>query len=89
MVHFIGGKTEMLQNVLIVSHLIISIVLVGIVLMQQGNSDGISGAIAGGAETFFGKSKAKTVDQILKRVTSIVAVLFLITSVTLTLIVKA
>ena len=78
----------MLQNVLIVFHLIISIILVIIVVMQQGNSDGISGAIAGGAETFFGKSKAKTVDQILKRVTSIVAVLFLVTSVALTLIVK-
>jgi preprotein translocase subunit SecG len=79
----------MLQNVLVIFHLVISVVLIVIVLMQQGSDQGISGAIAGGAETFFGKSKAKTIDQILKRITSIMAVLFLITSVALTLLIKA
>ena len=38
--------------------ILISIVLIVAVLMQQGQREGL-GAIAGGADTFFGKGKAK------------------------------
>ena len=34
--------------------------LIVLVLMQQGKTAGLSGAIAGGAETFFGKKKASS-----------------------------
>ena len=67
-----------MQNVLIVIHVIISIILVAIVLMQHGKQQGLSGAIAGGAETFFGKNKGRTVDAMLKKFTSVVAALFII-----------
>ena len=72
-----------MQNVLIVIHVIISIILVAIVLMQHGKQQGLSGAIAGGAETFFGKNKGRTVDAMLKKFTSVVAALFIISSVAL------
>ena len=72
-----------MQNVLIVIHVIISIILVAIVLMQHGKQQGLSGAIAGGAETFFGKNKGRTVDAMLKKFTSVVATLFIISSVAL------
>ena len=39
--------------------ILISIVLIVVVLMQQGQRQGL-GAIGGGAETFFGKNKAKS-----------------------------
>ena len=35
------------------------VILIAVVLLQQGARQGLSGAIAGGAETFFGKSKAR------------------------------
>ena len=38
-----------------------AIFLVVAVLMQSGKSHNLSGTIAGGAETFFGKSKATTI----------------------------
>ena len=72
-----------MQNVLIVIHVIISIILIAIVLMQHGKQQGLSGAIAGGAETFFGKNKGRTVDAMLKKFTSVVAALFIISSVAL------
>ena len=56
--------------------LIAAVFLVIAVLMQSGKSHNLSGTIAGGAETFFGKSKAKEWDQVLNKVTSIVAVCF-------------
>lgn len=64
-------------------HAIIALVLIGVVLFQSGKKAGMSGTIAGGSETFFGKSKARTIDAMLERATSWVAVLFLITSIVL------
>ncbi|MEG2711093.1 MAG: preprotein translocase subunit SecG, partial [Clostridia bacterium] len=47
------------------------------VLMQEGNRAGL-GAIGGGAETFFGKSKAKGVQGKLQLITKICAIAFII-----------
>jgi len=64
-------------------HIIIALVLVVVVLFQSGKQAGLSGSIAGGSETFFGKNKGRTIDAILEKWTSVIAVLFLITSVAL------
>lgn len=69
---------------LIIAHVVISVVLVAIVLMQHGKQQGLSGAIAGGAETFFGKNKGRTIDAMLKKFTAVFAVLFIISSIVLT-----
>lgn len=37
--------------------IIISVCLIATILLQSGKSAGLSGAIAGGAEMFFGKKK--------------------------------
>lgn len=56
--------------------LVAAVFLVVAVLLQHGKSYGLSGTISGGAETFFGKTKGQTLDNILSKVTSIVAVCF-------------
>ena len=58
-----------------------------IVLFQEGRSAGLSGAIAGGAETFLGKNKSRTVEQKLVRITKVLATVFFILSLVATLIV--
>ena len=57
--------------------------LIATVLLQSGKAQGLSGAIAGGSETFFGKNKSKTIDAILSKWTSVVAIAFLVTSIAL------
>ncbi len=74
----------MLETILIIVHAIIAVVLTAIVLMQHGKQQGLSGAIAGGAETFFGKNKGRTIDAMLKKVTAVMAILFVVSSVVLT-----
>ena len=64
-----------------------SIALIIIVLMQEGRSDGLSGAIAGGAETFFGKNKGRTTEHKLVTITKILAVIFFVLSLIATLVV--
>ena len=60
-----------------------SIRLIASVLLQSGNSSGLSGSIAGGAEQLFGKKKSKGYEAILAKVTSVAAVLFVVLAVVL------
>lgn len=63
--------------------LIAAVVLVVAVLMQDGNSQGI-GAVSGGAETFFGKTKARGIDEKLKLITKITAGVFIVLAIVMT-----
>ena len=54
--------------------------LIAVVLLQSGKSAGLSGAIAGGADTFLSKNKAKSVDAKLARWTKWVAIGFMVLS---------
>ncbi len=66
-----------------VFHIIFAISIIVIVLLQSGKSAGLSGSIAGGAETFFGKNKGRTIDALLSKYTAFAAIAFLVTSITL------
>ena len=57
------GALEIIVRVI---YLLICLAIIAIVLLQTGRSAGISGAISGGAETFFGKNKARSQEGMLK-----------------------
>lgn len=57
-----------------------SLILIASVLLQSGNSAGLSGSVAGGAEQLFGKKKSKGYEALLEKVTAIGAVLFIVLS---------
>ena len=61
--------------------LIFSVGLIVVVLLQKGKSAGLSGAISGGAEHLFGKSKARGMELVLQRVTVGLAAGFFITAI--------
>lgn len=63
-----------------------SIALIAIVMLQSGKSAGLSGAIAGGADTFLSKNKAKSIDAKLAKMTKWVAILFIILTLVLSMI---
>ena len=60
--------------------------LIAVVLLQSVKSAGLSGAIAGGADTFLSKNKAKTVDAKLAKWTKWVAIAFMLLTLSLSLI---
>ena len=68
-------------------HIITSLALIAIVLLQESRTQGLSGAIAGGAETFLGKGKGKTAEQKLAKITKILAIAFFVLALVSTLIV--
>ena len=59
--------------------------LTAVVLLQSGKRSGLSGAIAGGADTFMTKTKAKTWDGKLAKMTKWVAIVFVILTLALNL----
>ena len=58
--------------------IIMGIFLVISVLMQSSKNHRVSGSIAGGAETFFGKQKGKTLDSLFNKLTTVVTIIFVI-----------
>ena len=58
--------------------LVMSIFLVATILLQSSKDHRMSGTIAGGAETFFGKSSADKWDKKLSILTTVVAVIFVL-----------
>ncbi len=65
-------------NVIVTLLLVVSaIVLIVTVLLQPGEANGL-GAIAGGAETFFGKNKAKSMEGKLALATKVSAGVFIV-----------
>jgi preprotein translocase subunit SecG len=60
-----------------------SLVLIGSILLQSGNSAGLSGSIGGGAEQLFGKKKSKGYEAILSRITTVGAIVFIVASLVL------
>lgn len=75
-----------MQLAITILQLISALAVTLIVLMQSGKSAGLSGAISGGADTFLSKGKAKTLDSRLAKATKWVALVFVILTLTLTLI---
>ncbi len=68
-------------TVLLILILVVAVGLILAILLQSGRSAGLSGAISGGAETFFGKKKG--LDDFLSRMTTILAVVFMVLAIVL------
>ena len=73
------------QLIVSIIYFIVSLALVAIVMLQSGKSAGLSGAIAGGADTFLSKNKAKSADARLARMTKWVAIVFMVLTLALCL----
>jgi len=67
----------MLQTIIGAILLVFAVFLIAAVLLQQGKSYNL-GTISGGAETFFGKERGKTIDKILSKLTTVVAIVFVL-----------
>ena len=76
---------EALRVIVTIIYVLVSIALTAIVLMQEGKSAGLSGAISGAADTYWGKNKGRSMEGAMNRITRYLAVGFIILSVVLNL----
>lgn len=68
---------ETLELILCIALIVLAVFLVVVVLMQSGKTNKLSGTITGSSsDSFYGKTKGRTADAILSKLTAIAAVLF-------------
>ena len=66
---------QILIGVLVI---ISSLIIIVVVLMQQSREAGLSGAISGAADTFFGKNKGRTMEAKLEKFTKFFGIFFFV-----------
>lgn len=71
---------EIARIIVGIVHIILSILIIALILLQSGKQAGLSGAVAGAGESFFGKNKGRTLDAVFSKFTKICAIGFLCTS---------
>ena len=64
--------------ILSIIYVLLAIVLVAVVTLQSGKSNGLSGALGGSSETFLAKNKAKSLDARLTKMTKWIAIAFIV-----------
>lgn len=72
-----------LLRVLTVVFMIVCFIITVVILLQEGKQAGLTGAISGAAESYWGKNKGRSMEGKLEKVTKICIVLFFVVSVIL------
>ena len=75
-----------MEIVLTVLEAIASLALIIVVLLQSGKKAGLSGAIAGGSDTYMSKTKNSNMDQMLANSTKWIALVWVVLTLSLSLI---
>ena len=77
-----------MKTAFLMLHMIVTVLLITVVLLQEGKDPGlkgISGTVPDSGDSFFNKNSGRTKASILSKTTASLAVLFLVTTVVLTL----
>lgn len=76
---------EILKTLLIVVEALASIALIVVVLLQSGKEAGLSGALAGAADSYLSKNKKGGLDQLLANSTKWIAAVWILLTLVLSL----
>ena len=75
----------MLKIALVILYVLICLALSGIILLQEGKSAGL-GSIAGMADSYWSKAKSRSMEGHLSKITTALAILFLVLSLVLNIV---
>jgi preprotein translocase subunit SecG len=76
---------NIIHGILLILYIIDCIALTVVVLMQEGKQAGLTGAISGAAESYWGKNKGRSMEGGLVVATRVLTVLFIVISLLLNL----
>ncbi len=76
---------QVIRLIVTLIYVAVCIGLVVIVLMQEGKSAGLTGAINGVADTYWGKNKGRSMEGAMNKITKYLALAFIVMSVLLNL----
>ena len=73
------------KGILIILYVLVCIAITVVVLMQEGKQAGLTGAISGAAESYWGKNKGRSMEGALERATKILGAVFIVLTLVLNL----
>lgn len=76
---------NIIHGILLIIYIIDCIALTVVVLMQEGKQAGLTGAISGAAESYWGKNKGRSMEGGLVIATRVMAIVFVVISLLLNL----
>ena len=74
---------QVIHSILLIVFIIVCVGLTIVVLMQEGKQAGLTGAISGAAETYWGKNKGRSMEGGLELATRILGILFVVLAIVL------
>ncbi|CDB90625.1 MAG: preprotein translocase subunit SecG [Christensenellales bacterium] len=74
-----------IHGILLILYIIVCVALTVVVILQEGKQAGLTGAISGAAESYWGKNKGRSMEGGLVMATRVLAVLFVLISLLLNL----
>lgn len=74
-----------IHGILLILYIIVCVALTVVVILQEGKQAGLTGAISGAAESYWGKNKGRSIEGGLVMATRVLAVLFVLISLLLNL----
>ncbi len=72
-----------LHTILTIVYIFVCIALTVVVMMQEGKQAGLSGAISGASDSYWGKNKGRSAEGTLEKITKYLAVAFILISIIL------
>ena len=75
-----------LKTILIILEAICSIALIGVVLLQSGKEEGLSGALSGSTDSYMSKNKKGNLDAMLASSTKWIALAWVLLTLSLSLV---
>ncbi len=76
-------EDEKLKTALTILFVIIAIALTILVLSQEGKDQGFGSALSGTVDTYWSKNKKHSKDAVIKKVTAVLGVLFMVVAILL------
>lgn len=70
-------------RILTLVFMLICLLLTVVILLQEGKQAGLTGAISGAAESYWGKNKGRSMEGKLEKITKVAVVLFFVISIIL------
>ena len=74
-----------IHGILLILYIIVCVALTVVVILQEGKQAGLTGAISGAAESYWGKNKGRSMEGGLVVATRVLAVVFVLISLLLNL----
>lgn len=67
-----------MKTALVICLIVISVILAIIIMMQEGKESGLTSTLSGGSDTYWSKNKGKSKEAILRKITAVLGVIYMI-----------